>query len=118
VKCPECGADMVLRETKKYRHKDGKPRKFYGCERWPECNGTHGAHPDGRPLGNPADAETKKARREAHKALECAYPKAKTGTIYKNIQRLMGLSEEDAHIGKFTKEQCINLIELLNGGKG
>ena len=64
------------------------------------------------------NAETKKARREAHKALECAYPKAKTGTIYKNIQRLMGLSEEDAHIGKFTKEQCINLIELLNGGKG
>ena len=43
--CPDCGGDMVLRETRKFTPRDGRPRKFYGCIRWPECNGIHGAHP-------------------------------------------------------------------------
>ena len=31
-KCPKCGSPMYLRE--------GKYGKFYGCSRYPECNGT------------------------------------------------------------------------------
>jgi hypothetical protein len=30
------------------------------------CRGSHGAHPDGTPLGTPADAATKRARAAAH----------------------------------------------------
>lgn len=33
VKCPDCGADVVERRTK-------KGRKFYGCSRYPECRFT------------------------------------------------------------------------------
>lgn len=54
VSCGECQAPMLLRES--------RFGKFYGCTRFPECRGTHGAHPDGRPLGVPANAETKEAR--------------------------------------------------------
>lgn len=66
VICPKCGAEMALRSTNKYLLKDGSPRKFYGCSRWPDCDATHGAHPDGRPLGVPGTDEDKKGRIAAH----------------------------------------------------
>lgn len=68
--CPECGALMTLRRTLKYRWKSGEGRLFYGCSAWPKCNGTHGAHPDGRPLGVPATGETKAARHALHEQFD------------------------------------------------
>ena len=41
--CLECGASMMLRES--------KFGLFYGCSTFPVCRATHGAHKDGRPLG-------------------------------------------------------------------
>ncbi|MEP4546692.1 MAG: NERD domain-containing protein [Saccharospirillum sp.] len=38
--CPHCGADMVLRESKK-GHNAGDA--FWGCSRYPKCRGTRGA---------------------------------------------------------------------------
>ena len=35
---------------------------FYGCSRYPVCQNTHGAHPDGTPLGKPANKATREAR--------------------------------------------------------
>ena len=70
VNCAECGVEMVLRTTKKYTYKDGSPRKFYGCSNWPECNGVHGAHLNGEPLGIPADKETKQWRIKAHERFD------------------------------------------------
>lgn len=34
--CPKCGAYMTLRTAKKGRYSG---RRFYGCSRWPDCNG-------------------------------------------------------------------------------
>jgi len=42
--CPDCGAKMRLRR----RHADGKP--FWGCELWPECEGSLDIGPDGKPV--------------------------------------------------------------------
>ena len=67
--CPDCGADMVLRDI-------AGMGKFYGCTRYPECRGTHGAHSDGRPLGIPADAETRAARIKAHEAFDALWEDA------------------------------------------
>jgi hypothetical protein len=60
--CPECGAPMMLRYSRRYE------RPFYGCSRYErtKCPGTHGAHPNGEPLGIPADCATKAARHELH----------------------------------------------------
>jgi len=58
VKCGECGAPMRLR--------DSRFGRFYGCTRYPDCKGTHGAHPDGAPMGVPADKPTKQMRRTVH----------------------------------------------------
>jgi ssDNA-binding Zn-finger/Zn-ribbon topoisomerase 1 len=56
--CPDCGALMTLRDTKKF------PLPFYGCTKFPACRGKHGATRTGAPAGIPADAETRAGRRK------------------------------------------------------
>jgi ssDNA-binding Zn-finger/Zn-ribbon topoisomerase 1 len=107
IKCAECGFPMVLR-TSRYG-------KFWGCSQFPECKGTHGAHEDGRPLGIPADKETKLARIGAHEAFDRLWKSRKmTRTqAYSWMQEAMNLPKDEVHIGRFTKEQCIHLVALL-----
>jgi len=41
--CPICGAQMVLRTNRK------TGEKFWGCNLWPDCDGTRRIDPSGRP---------------------------------------------------------------------
>lgn len=109
--CPECGAPMVLRETKKFTWRNGTPRLFFGCSRWPECDGTHGAHPDGRPLGVPADKETKRARTRAHAAFDRLWKVhgMLRSDAYSWMQHALGLSRDEAHVANFDKDTCARL---------
>lgn len=107
--CPECGARLIF--------KPSKYGGFYGCERWREtkCPGAHGAHPDGSPLGTPASQATRRARVQAHAAFDQLW-KSKLMSrkgAYRWMQAAMGLSKDDAHIGKFTVEQCFQLRALV-----
>lgn len=61
VYCPSCHAEMVL--------KDSKYGQFYSCINYPKCRETHGAHPDGRPMGKPATSEVRKLRIVVHSKL-------------------------------------------------
>lgn len=110
LECPECGSAMRLRES---RH-----GLFYGCSRYPDCRGTHGAHPDGKPLGVPATGETKNARIVAHAAFDTLWKPASARLTrteaYLWMQSKMGLRGDEAHIGRFTKEQCDRLVELVS----
>jgi hypothetical protein len=115
--CPDCGADMVLRSTKRFTYRDGSPRLFYGCVNWPACRGTHGAHPDGRPLGIPANAETKAARIRAHAAFDPIWQNTKGNkgvarrAAYDWLRRALGL-EELPHIGEMSIDGCRLVIRL------
>lgn len=109
---PGCGAKMRLRPS--------KHGWFYGCARYPACTGTHGAHADGRPKGIPADKPTREARMRAHAALDPMWKNDRRageeasdarGRIYRWMQRVMGMTEDEAHIGRFTVAQCDELIE-------
>jgi len=108
--CPECGEPMRL--------KSSRYGPFYGCSRWPECTATHGAHPDGKPLGIPADTETKQWRIRAHAAFDAIWKhqrsKKARGRAYRWMQMAMNMGEAEAHIGRFTKEQCQLLIRLIS----
>jgi ssDNA-binding Zn-finger/Zn-ribbon topoisomerase 1 len=115
ILCPECGAPMKLRSTGKFTYRNGTRRRFWGCTRYPDCKGMHGAHPDGRPVGIPANAETKRARIRAHAAFDEVW---KSGAMdrraaYRFMQDLMGMTADEAHIGRFTKEQCDTLVERI-----
>jgi ssDNA-binding Zn-finger/Zn-ribbon topoisomerase 1 len=114
--CPDCGAPMKLRETKKFTYpKSGKPRLFYGCTRWPECNATHGAHPDGKPLGHPANTETKALRSRCHRLVDELTTERPKGALYAAIADALGMSEGEIHFGNFDKEQCEAAIKFMEG---
>src|SRR6478672_866777 len=109
IACGDCGAPMRLRT----RNSDGKP--FWGCSRWPTCQGTHGAHPDGEPYGVPADKETRQARIEAHRVFAAAWrARGMTkGQAYAWLSDMMGISRNAAHIGRFNAEWCRKLVERV-----
>lgn len=106
VACGECGYPMMLRQS--------RFGQFYGCTRFPQCTGTHGAHPDGSPLGVPANSETKLARIQAHAAFDTLWrgdaPLMSRKDAYRWMQETMGLDKDNAHIGMFTVGQCAALI--------
>jgi ssDNA-binding Zn-finger/Zn-ribbon topoisomerase 1 len=107
--CPECGAPMALRPS--------RFGPFYGCSRWREtgCRGSHGAHPNGAPLGTPATRLTKDARIRAHDAFDRLWQngRMKRSRAYRWLRIMMNLSKPNAHIGKFTIEQCDRLVLLV-----
>lgn len=122
LNCPECGGAMVLRKSSKY------PKPFYGCIHYPLCRATHGAHPDGRPLGKPADAETKRWRIAAHAALDplwgrdeegvhCQIQKRQRRVIYAWLAEQLGIRNvgEECHIAMFDSAQCQRVIEACKG---
>ena len=107
-RCGECGADMAL--------KSSRFGPFWGCTRWPDCNGTHGAHPDGTPLGTPADAKTRAARMEAHAAFDAALKARGMRRMddYRWLSELTGKTRHDAHISRFNAEECHALAMQLS----
>jgi hypothetical protein len=108
--CPECGCPMALRPS--------RFGPFYGCTAWRQtgCRGSHGAHPDGRPLGIPADAATKAARIRAHESFDrlWQYGAMKRGAAYRWMRETLGLTKEQAHIGRFTIAQCDVLVAAVS----
>jgi len=104
--CPDCGKYMVLK-TSKYG-------LFYGCSTWPDCEGTHGAHPNGKPLGVPADKATKLARIKAHEAFDLLWKNngpMKRGEAYAWMQRVLDLTADEAHIGRFDIPTCARVVK-------
>lgn len=105
VICGECGAEMELRQSPKY------PAPFWGCTKFPVCRGSHGAHPDGRPLGIPANRATKDKRIEAHKVFDTLWKQGilKRKEAYQRLAEELGMSE--VHIGESDIEMCDKIIE-------
>ena len=110
IECGECGAPMVLR--------DSVWGKFYSCSTYPKCKGKHGAHQDsGKPLGIPANKETRQARIDVHDVFDVWWKDKglSRSKAYKEFQRIMGMTRKEAHIGSLTKKQCNIFIEKLKG---
>ena len=130
--CPDCGIGrLVLR-----RNREGQ--LFYGCNRYPKCRGSHGAHADGRMYGIPADAPTRALRREAHEAFDRLWRssrlldgiapqgnrarkqhrrilrKART-RAYTWLANLLEIDRDDCNFGRFDAATCQRAIELCSG---
>ena len=104
--CPECGGAMTL--------KGGRFGTFYGCLA-DGCRGSHGAHPDGRPVGVPADARTKRARISAHDAFDRLWKHGRMSRSqsYAWMSDALGMSPDEAHIGKFDVDSCKRLESAM-----
>lgn len=114
--CADCGGRLVYRTTGKYG-------PWYACERWPGCPGAIGAHPDGSPLGTPADTRTRKARTAAHEVFDALWKpgsqrnakiRRRRKRAYAALGEFMELSKDECHIGMFDANQCARVIEFAN----
>jgi ssDNA-binding Zn-finger/Zn-ribbon topoisomerase 1 len=100
------------------KSKYGSNEKFWGCSGYPDCQHLISCHPGTTdPMGIPADPETRKWRHKAHQFFDQLWrpPFAKMSRpkAYRLLQRIMGMSQDQAHIGNFNKDQCKNLIRKL-----
>nr|BDD45321.1 hypothetical protein 40 [bacterium] len=113
IPCPKCPGRLRLRRS--------KYGLFYGCVNYPRCDASHGAHPDGTPLGIPANDETKEWRIKTHNIFDelwgrenpylDRYTKKWRRTIaYMWLGEKMSLSEEECHIGRFDIYKCKEAI--------
>lgn len=107
VNCGECGSPMELRKSPKYKS------PFWGCTQFPKCRGTHGAHPDGRPLGIPANRETKDARIRAHAAFDALWKEGHMSRRKAYAWLANKLNQTEAHIGEMSIGECNRVIEYV-----
>lgn len=108
--CPECGAEMLLKRSK------FKNPYFFGCSRYPICDGTHGAHPNGQPLGVPANKATKQARILAHEAFDVLWKFSTTAMTRKRAYKLLAeaLGVKEVHIAEQDIAGCNRIIQESN----
>lgn len=108
--CPELGCDGTLRR----KWSPANRQWFYGCDRWAKkgCPGAIGCHADGSPLGQPADQETRRARREAHEAFDELWEEGwmQRHAAYEWLAKELNISE--AHMASMDKRQCQQVVEL------
>lgn len=110
MNCPECEGKLVLRNS--------KHGLFYGCNQYPACKATHGAHPDGVPLGIPGNKKTKEARMRAHDVFDKYWKQRKMTrkAAYRWLQYQMSMTKEECHIAKFNIEQCEAVLWVCKHG--
>lgn len=105
---PNCPGGVLLIKWS-YRLK----RWFYGCEHWPQCNGTLPARDDGSPRGEPRTKELQGWRNKAHEAFDPIWKNGhmKRKAAYYWLQQQLGW-DHHPHMGSMTVEQCQRVIEL------
>lgn len=105
-----CGSPTVLRSSK-YGF-------FYGCTRWPGCDGKVGVHPGTtKPLGTVADKPTRFARSVAHATFDAIWQSDEgpsRGGAYQWLASRMSLDQQDCHIGQMDLEQCKRVVAIAS----
>ena len=104
--CPDCGNPMRLMGS------------MWGLN-WhctgDECRTTHGAHPDGSPVGSPADSRTRRARARAHDAFDRLWEHGpmNRSQAYAWMARTLGVGRRSAHIGSLDAGSCECLVAAV-----
>lgn len=104
--------------SKIYNGKEYGNGRIWLCDRFPECRGSVGTHPDGRPLGTICDPETKALRMQVHDLIDPLWQnqthRSKNrarGSVYGWMKRITGI--ENYHTGSLSKEQCLLAIKAI-----
>ena len=93
---------MVLRQSLKFTK-----APFWACTRYPECKGAHGAHPNGKPLGTPANEETKQLRQIAHTYLDAQFGRK---DYFQYLMDILGITRDEAHVALLDKPKLLKVI--------
>lgn len=122
IPCGECAgrARLVTGDVVYPHRRDLRGRCFWRCE---DCGAHVGCHRGGSmPLGSPASAETRAARRQAHEVFDALWwakverdgvPKSVARTAgYQWLSEQLGLPPELTHIGMFDAATARRVVEL------
>lgn len=106
-----CGSPTVLRRS--------RYGPFGACARR-DCDGLVGCHPGTeKPLGTPADKETRSARKAAHDAFDALWePMEQKRSRYRKAAYAWlgeGLGIDDPHMGEMDRETALRVVELCDG---
>lgn len=125
VFCPHCGAQAEFVDSARvYRGNsygmiyDCRPCDAYvgvhkaGSWRWE--NGVRVEHQGNEPLGSLANAQTRRARKQAHAMFDGLWMHGhmKRQAAYGWLQLAMNLTTERCHIAHMTAEECSKVVEL------
>lgn len=113
VKC-YCGSSASLRSNSLlYRGKEYGNGRAWICDRYPECLGSIGTHPDGRPLGTIPDEETKKLRIQVHALMDPLWKSKKItrNSMYYKLGKAMG--KRAFHVGESNAAECRAALEII-----
>jgi len=116
-----CGSPAHLRNNSLlYGGKSFGNGKAYICDRFPVCRGSVGVHPNGKPLGNIPDEQTKAMRRKLHAIVDPLWQntsyhsrKKARGKVYGYLQRILKLSPQECHIGNFDADMCLKAMAAI-----
>lgn len=111
--CPECGSPMILQTDEKYTYNSGRPKKFFRCERYPECRGRHSAHPDGTPVGVPVKEEVRALRKYVHVLATQIWGEWSDEKGRAAMYEWLGANTKSGHIGKMLEPELRELEEKL-----
>lgn len=112
--CPYCGVESSLvNGTAIYPHRPDLAKKlFYRCK---PCNAYVGCHPKTTTaLGTLAGPALRMARQAAHAAFDPHFRfhgSKRRGEGYRWIQKRLGLTSEQAHIGSMDEATCWRVVE-------
>jgi ssDNA-binding Zn-finger/Zn-ribbon topoisomerase 1 len=90
----------------------GKYGLFYGCTKWPNCSGTHKAHPDGRPCGEPGTKDIKDARVRVHGLLNLIWDYSNKKSRSK-MYAWLAHNTVTGHISQLTRDELLMLEAKL-----
>lgn len=97
------------------RH-DLAEKPFWVCS---GCESRVGCHPNTHePLGVLADAATRRARSEVHRALDPHWLKARNKgkarvAVYARLAKGLGIADHECHVGMFSTSRCREALEII-----
>lgn len=104
---------MMLQQEKDFTYRSGQPRKFYRCDKYPECRGRHGAHPNGTPLGVPVKEEVRRLRKYVHVLATQIWGEWDDDKGRAEMYEWLAKNTKSGHIGKMLEPELLDLEEKL-----
>lgn len=113
MRCPVCGANMILRSADGIYRENLNHTMLYVCKNYPQCDTYVRTHPGTTiPVGTPANRELRALRNEAHHYFDQLY---RSGFMSKQeaylwLASLLQVPLSHAHIGYLGDYYCREVI--------
>lgn len=114
MRCPYCGAPMILRSADGIYKDNSRHNTLYVCRNYPECDTYVRTRPGtAQPLGTPANRELRALRIQAHRCFDAIH---QNGYMVKRdayiwLANLLQVPQSQAHIGYLGEYSCRKVIE-------